>query len=113
MKKFLIGIFAIFLCFTLVGCGKKNEDVKVDNKVNLSIDKGAYTKEERIEVTLDFGKTNKESAVIVITESNTKHESEKYVHDEKDYTDYRYLADFSEIPFYMWSPNKIGKCRLS
>lgn len=109
MKKILIGIFAVLICFTLVGCGKKNEDIKVENKVNLSIDKNVYTKEERIEVSLDFGKTNKDSAVIVITESSTKHENEKYVHDEKNYTEYRYLADFSEIPFYMWAPNKDGK----
>lgn len=109
MKKVLIGIFAVLMCFTLVGCGKKNEDVKVENKVNLSIDKSAYTKEERIEVSIDFGKTDKDNAVIVITESSTKHESEKYVHDEKNYTEYRYLADFSEIPFYMWAPNKDGK----
>lgn len=109
MKKILIGIFAILICFTLVGCGKKNVDVKIENKVNLSIDKTAYTKEERIEVTLDFGKLNKDNAVIVITESSTKHENEKYVNSENNHTEYRYIADFSEIPFYMWAPKNDGK----
>lgn len=109
MKKILIGIFAILIFFTLVGCGKKNEDAKIENKVNLSIDKNAYAKEERIEVTLDFGKLSKDNAVIVITESSTKHESEKYVNSENNHTEYRYIADFSEIPFYMWAPEEDGK----
>ena len=110
MRKILKGLFTVAVIFillmSLTGCGE-NEDVKVENKVNLSIDKSVYLKEERIEVSIDFDKLNKENAVIVITKTSTKHGNEKLVHENNE--EYRYLSDFSELPFYMWAPANNGK----
>lgn len=93
---------------TVTASGGGTQTVETENKVELSIDKKNYDREERIEVTLNFGKLNQDSAVIVIVNSDAAHGSEAAVHEDNQHEEYRWLADFSELPFYLWGPNKDG-----
>ena len=128
MKKPLAIFIAVMLCVALIACGGQSpsggnhstpgsgtsgaseqsgtQTADIENKIGLSLDKNAYGKEERIEVTLDFEKLNQDSAVIVIVRSDMEHGKETPAHD--DYAEYRYLSDFSELPFYLWAPNQDG-----
>lgn len=129
MKRIVVFLLTAVLALSFAGCGLLNkkpsesdpvtdnpdttqsggtQEVTVENKVNLSLDKTKYDREERIEVTLDFGKLNKDSAVIVITASDTAHGNETAVHEDAAHEEYRWLVDFTELPFYMWAPNKDG-----
>ena len=123
-EKKLKKLTAVFLVLILITClaacvGKTpesgggsssagKEEAKIENKIDLSVDKTVYEKEERIEVTLDFSKLNQDSAVIAIVQSNTPHGSSESIREEGANEEYRYLSDFSELPFYMWAPNKDG-----
>ncbi len=89
----------------------QNEDVlstEIENQANLSIDKTHYEAGERIEVTLELSQLNQESAIIVIVATDTPHETSDSVREEGTNEEYRYLSDFSEIPFYMWAPSNEG-----
>lgn len=88
--------------------GSNGSGAEVENKVELALNKTKFDRDERIEVTLDFDKLNKESAVIVLVDSSVSHGSESAVHDSDACEEYRWLADFDELPFYMWTPDKDG-----
>lgn len=77
-----------------------------ENQIALSIDKTNYDKKERIEVTMDFGDVDKDNAVIVIVNSDMAHG--ELTPAEGKCEEYRWLSDFSEIPFYLSAPNKDG-----
>lgn len=125
MKKIIVLLLAAVMLLSLAACGEKTpapsgsddkpgasapapsgqggtEATEVENKVDLSVDATHYEQNGTISVTLDFGKLNKENAVIVIVNSDTEHGTENAVHDT--YEEYRYLSDFSELPFYMSTP---------
>lgn len=133
MKRFSIILLVLLLALGMFACGGKtdppsgtptdppsgtpteppaggNEEAPtvIENKVDLSLDKSTYEPEERIEVTLDFGKLNQDSAVIVIAASSAEHGSESVVHEDSAHTEYRWLSDFSELPFYLWAPEQDG-----
>lgn len=115
MKRIIIVFLTALLLLSYAGCGpltkmpqSSSQAATVENRVALSIDKTVYEKEERVEVTLDFDKLNKDTAVIVIVSSDTAHGKEAYIHDDGKHEEYRWLADFSELPFYMQTPNKDG-----
>lgn len=131
MRKIFAVIIAAALCLSLCACdtvknllpGENPESAnskgkaepvqsakqeETENKVGLSIDKTAYEKEERIAVSLDFAKLNQEEAVAVIIDSSAAHGNETAAHEEDSREEYRWLADFSEIPFYMWAPDRDG-----
>lgn len=80
----------------------------IENRVALALDKLNYEPEERIEVTLDSAMIGDGSAaVIAVVDSQAEHGSESVIHDA--YSEYRYLADFSEQPFYLWAPESAGQ----
>ena len=126
MKQLVTFLLLSFFLLSFVGCGAVDKTpsgtsepqgtpsgggtqiVMVENKVDLSIDKTKYEKNERIEATLDFGKLDKESSVIVIVNSDTPHGSSNVVYADEAHEEYRYISDFSEQPFYMWAPDKEG-----
>lgn len=132
MKKVMLILLAALLVLALFACGKapapvssqeaaptkapdpvqegKPAQTKIENKVPLSLDKSAYAQEEIIEVTLDFGALDQSAAVIAIVPADREHGSEmaaNQAHQEYGY-EYRYLSDFSEIPFYLWAPEADG-----
>lgn len=130
MKRIIPFLLVFYLLFSLSACallvnlpfvtggsgGTMSESVpsggtqahEIENKVDLRIDKSAYEKSERIEVTLDFSKMKQNEAVIVIVASDSAHGNEATVHDDDKHEEYRWLADFSELPFYLWAPDKDG-----
>ena len=77
-----------------------------ENQIALSIDKTNYDKKERIEVTMDFGDVDKDNAVIVIVNSDMAHG--ELTPAEGKCEEYRWLSDFSEIPFYLSAPDQDG-----
>ena len=81
---------------------------QIENKADLSLDKAAFDQGERIEVTLNFSKLNQDTAVIMIVSSDTPHDPSVSVQTEGVHREYRYLSDFSELPFYMWAPEENG-----
>lgn len=87
------------------GAGGTETEV-FENLITLSIDKTHYEQEERIEVTLDFDEADQDSAVILIINSEAEHGKATPVQDACE--EMRWLADFSEIPFYLWAPIKDG-----
>ena len=75
---------------------------EIENKVDLSLDAAHYEIDAQIAVTLDFGKLNQETAVIVVVKSDTEHNKAIPYDDDTAWIEYRWLADFSEIPFYLF-----------
>ena len=123
MKKGITILLTFVFLLSLAGCGLLNKTPSgtadpeskptggsqaetFENKITLSIDKTKYDKEERIEVTMNFADVNKDSAVIVIVSSDLPHG--KTAPKEEAAEEYRWLADFSEIPFFLWAPDKDG-----
>ena len=118
MKRILSLLLALIMVSALAGCGildkiksssesgenVVNSTTEIENKVGLSIDKSKYERNERIEVTLDFGKLKQEDAIIVIVTSDTEHNKAISYETECAWEEYRWLDDFSEVPFYMWAP---------
>lgn len=128
MRKIFAIILTAVILLTLVSCGGKKkpsgdngnstvsnsdpsgqgkvDEAEIENLVELSLDKAQYEKEERIEVMLDFDKLNQDEAVIAIVDFEMEHGKETPAHD--NYEEYRYLSDFSELPFYLWAPARDG-----
>lgn len=130
MKKALALVLALVMLLSLAACGKdaptpadsqsdktsgSQTDIdgsggtqarEFENKIALSIDKTKYGKEERIEVTMDFSDVDQNNAVIVIVNSDMAHG--KLTPAEETCEEYRWLADFSEIPFFLFAPDKDG-----
>ncbi len=77
-----------------------------ENQIALSIDKTNYDKKEHIEVTMDFGDVDKDNAVIVIVNSDMAHGELTPAGGKCE--EYRWISDFSEIPFYLSAPDREG-----
>ena len=111
MKKLCL-LLAAVLPLLLAACGAPAPAQttapapETENQVALVVDKTSYDREERIEVSLDLEALDQATAVIVVADSALEHGREGVVHD--NYAEYRYLADFSELPFYLWAPAEDG-----
>ena len=55
---------------------------------------------------MNFEDIDQDNAVIVIVNSDTPHG--KLTPAEEDCEEYRWISDFSEIPFFLWAPDKDG-----
>jgi len=132
MKKLLMILLVLTMLLSLAACGAnapaggsevsggdnaaespQNIDPPADeqpeafeNRLDLSLDKTHYEREERIEVTMDFADVDQDNAVIVTVGSDMPHG--QTTPSEENCAEYRWLADFSEIPFYLWAPDKDG-----
>ena len=125
MKRILAALTALLLALSLAACGDKPSGNRIsipppkgaqqsetggaekfENQITLSIDKTNYAQEERIEVTLDFSELDQSSAVIVIVKSDAAHGKTAPASDACE--EYRSLSDFSEVPFFLWAPDKDG-----
>ncbi len=82
------------------------EAEQIENRIAISIDNTKYGKGERIEVTMNFADVDQDNAVIVIVQSDMPHG--QLTPTEEDCEELRWLSDFSEIPFYLWAPEKDG-----
>lgn len=128
MKKIFTLLLAAVMVLSLAACGEKapapsgsndnsgtntpstsgqggTEAIEVENKVGLSLDKSTYEIDEHIAVTLDFSKLNQDAAIIVVVNSDTEHGKAVPYDDDKAWAEYRWLADFSEVPFYLYPKN--------
>lgn len=85
--------------------GGTTANTEIENKVDLSLDKSTYEIDEHIAVTLDFSKLNQDAAIIVVVNSDTEHGKAVPYDDDKAWAEYRWLADFSEVPFYLYPQN--------
>lgn len=85
--------------------GETATNTEIENRVDLSLDKAAYEIDEHIAVTLDFSKLNQETAVIIVVNSDTAHGKAIPPDDDTMWVEYRWLADFSEVPFYLYPQN--------
>lgn len=118
MKKLFALLLTLLLCMPLFGCKGKSEAApsaagepssapiekpqEIENQVALSLDKSAYEPDESIAVTLDFTKLNQDTAVIVVVPCETQHGKAVDYNDDTTWVEYRWLSDFSEVPFYLY-----------
>lgn len=127
MKKLFAFLLAAVMLLSLAACGNKApsgsgdapgteapaapaqggaQTESFENKIVLSLDKTHYDQAERIEVTMDLAAVDQDKAVIAIVSAGLPHGG--LAPAEEDAEEYRWLADFSEIPFYLWAPEKDG-----
>lgn len=133
MKKIIALLFVVVMLLCLSACGDKapsgsnatsgtqqpNQNStnhaasgiggattkEIENKVELSLDSTHYELDVQIAVTLDFGKLNQETAVIAVVRSDTPHGEVIPYEDDTTWAEYRFLSDFSELPFYLFPQN--------
>ena len=83
----------------------EGNEAEIENQIDLSLDDTHYETDAQIAVTLDFNKLNQDQAIIVVVSSDTEHNKTISYDNDASWIEYRWLSDFSELPFYLFPEN--------